>query len=142
MKSMIEMMISVLLLCTLHFLREGEISAGVIFLYFTLLYHLPIFFCCDLTDKFVTIRGTVIRSGDIHPFFTRLSFRCKTCNTIFSLEQPDGEYTLPTHCEATGAFSCNNTSFFEPLLCAPTNVVKDCRNIKIQDVLHCDVGES
>ncbi|CAL8091791.1 unnamed protein product [Orchesella dallaii] len=88
--------------------------------------------------KFVTIRGAVIRTGNIHPYCLRLAFRCQACDDEFVVEQPEGKYTPPTICKAE---ECKNTRayLFEPLESSSRTVMIDAKRIRVQDIQHCDM---
>ncbi|ODN04355.1 DNA helicase MCM8 [Orchesella cincta] len=91
-----------------------------------------------LLGKFVTIRGAVVRTGNIHPYCLRLAFRCKVCDDEFVIEQPEGKFTTPTVCKTE---ECKNTrtNLFEPLQSSPKTIMIDAKRIRVQDIQHCDI---
>lgn len=88
--------------------------------------------------KFITIKGAIVRTGNVRPFCRRLTFRCKVCETEFAIEQIEGRYTPPTVCKLEECTN-NNAFLFEVKEKASTTIVTDSRRIRVQDILHCDV---
>ena len=46
--------------------------------------------------KFVAIRGTVVRVGNIKPLCVQLAFSCSACGTEQGVPLPYGKFTSPT----------------------------------------------
>ncbi|OCT79262.1 hypothetical protein XELAEV_18026072mg [Xenopus laevis] len=50
----------------------------------------------SLYGKYVALRGTVVRVGNIKPLCTKMAFSCNMCGDIQCFPLPDGKYTVPT----------------------------------------------
>lgn len=98
-----------------------------------------IFFC--FSGKFVTIKGAIVRTGNIHPYCQRLTFHCRVCETEFAVEQPEGKYSCPAICKSEDCKN-NNTFLFEVRENAKSTLVIDSRKIRIQDILNRDVRDT
>lgn len=81
--------------------------------------------------KYISIRGTVVRVGNIKPLCTKMAFRCAACGEIQSIPLPDGKYNLPTKCPVS---ACRGKSF-APLRSSPLTVTVDWQLIKIQELM-------
>lgn len=81
--------------------------------------------------KYISIRGTVVRVGNIKPLCTKMAFRCAACGEIQSFPLPDGKYNLPTKCPVP---ACRGKSF-APLRSSPLTVTTDWQLIKIQELM-------
>ncbi|CAH6787822.1 Mcm8 [Phodopus roborovskii] len=81
--------------------------------------------------KYISIRGTVVRVGNIKPLCTKMAFRCAACGEIQSFPLPDGKYSLPTKCPVP---ACRGKSF-APLRSSPLTVTVDWQLIKIQELM-------
>ncbi|ERE71816.1 DNA replication licensing factor MCM8 [Cricetulus griseus] len=81
--------------------------------------------------KYISIRGTVVRVGNIKPLCTKMAFRCAACGEIQSFPLPDGKYNLPTKCPVP---ACRGKSF-TPLRSSPLTVTVDWQLIKIQELM-------
>ncbi|GFS16563.1 DNA helicase MCM8-like [Elysia marginata] len=66
-------------------------------------------FKANCFGKFVTIKGTVVRVGNIKPLCTVMGFRCASCSYVQAVNLPDGKYTLPTSCPVD---ECRGRTFF------------------------------
>ena len=53
-------------------------------------------------NQFITLVGTIVRTGAIKPLVTRMSFTCVKCNGTQIMTFAAGKYTHPTKCEAYG----------------------------------------
>ncbi|XP_057636985.1 DNA helicase MCM8 isoform X2 [Chionomys nivalis] len=71
--------------------------------------------------KYISVRGTVVRVGNIKPLCTKMAFRCAACGEIQSFPLPDGKYNLPTKCPVP---ACRGKSF-APLRSSPLTVTVD-----------------
>lgn len=76
--------------------------------------------------KYISVRGTVVRVGNIKPLCTKMAFRCAACGEIQSFPLPDGKYNLPTKCPVP---ACRGKSF-APLRSSPLTVTVDWQLIK------------
>ncbi|KAH0513946.1 DNA helicase MCM8 [Microtus ochrogaster] len=81
--------------------------------------------------KYISVRGTVVRVGNIKPLCTKMAFRCAACGEIQSFPLPDGKYNLPTKCPVP---ACRGKSF-APLCSSPLTVTVDWQLIKIQELM-------
>ncbi|CAO2578646.1 DNA helicase MCM8 [Lemmus lemmus] len=81
--------------------------------------------------KYISVRGTVVRVGNIKPLCTKMAFRCAACGEIQSFPLPDGKYNLPTKCPVP---ACRGKSF-APLRSSPLTVTVDWQLIKIQELM-------
>lgn len=63
----------------------------------------------NFMNKFVTIRGTVVRISSITPLATQMSFVCSSCQAIQTLKFIDGKYRTPTKCQT---IHCKNKTFY------------------------------
>lgn len=68
--------------------------------------------------KYISVRGTVVRVGNIKPLCTKMAFRCAACGEIQSFPLPDGKYNLPTK------VICSLTNFTFHLLSEGTSVYR------------------
>ena len=57
-----------------------------------------------LVTKFVTIRGTVVRVGNLKPMVSQMNFRCSRCDIVMSCFFEDGRFKNPEKCKS----DCND----------------------------------
>ncbi|XP_041418247.1 DNA helicase MCM8 isoform X1 [Xenopus laevis] len=92
----------------------------------------------SLYGKYVALRGTVVRVGNIKPLCTKMAFSCNMCGDIQCFPLPDGKYTVPTKCpvpECRGrSFTANRSS--------PLTVTVDWQTIKVQELMSDDQREA
>ncbi|XP_066495222.1 DNA helicase MCM8 isoform X2 [Tiliqua scincoides] len=88
--------------------------------------------------KYVALRGTVVRVGNIKPLCTKMAFICSACGNVQSFPLPDGKYTLPTKCPLP---VCHGRSF-TPDRSSPYTVTVDWQSIKIQELMADDQKEA
>ncbi|XP_071961751.1 DNA helicase MCM8-like [Antedon mediterranea] len=100
----------------------------------TQLKHIKASYC----GRFLAIKGTVVRVGNIKPICTRMAFQCNHCGDIQVLSLPDGRYTLPTKCLAP---ECKSRSFIPKRSSAHTETV-DWQMIKVQEMMTDDKREA
>ncbi|XP_033753343.1 DNA helicase MCM8-like [Pecten maximus] len=81
--------------------------------------------------KFVSIKGTVVRVGNIKPLCTRLAFECNSCGTVQSVSLPDGKYILPTRCPA---HECRSKTFV-PRRSSDLTQTIDWQTIRVQEIM-------
>ncbi|XP_029449349.1 DNA helicase MCM8-like isoform X2 [Rhinatrema bivittatum] len=88
--------------------------------------------------KYVSLRGTVVRVGNIKPLCIKMAFVCNICGDVQSHSLPDGKYTLPSKClgpECRGrSFTANRSS--------PLTVTVDWQSIKVQELMSDDQREA
>jgi DNA replicative helicase MCM subunit Mcm2 (Cdc46/Mcm family) len=92
--------------------------------------------CIDISGKFVTIRGAVVRTGNVRPQCSHMTFRCTECDSHFVTEQLEGRFTVPTRC---GTPDCGG-KIFQTMESESTTKLVDARKIRLQDIQHCDVS--
>jgi len=81
--------------------------------------------------KLVTIRGTVVRVGNVKPLVTHLAFNCTACKTQQVLELIDGKYTMPKKCVSP---ECRARTFVLDRNSCQTKTV-DSQTIKVQEIM-------
>ncbi|KAG5449865.1 DNA replication licensing factor mcm8 [Clonorchis sinensis] len=80
--------------------------------------------------RFISVKGIVVRVGQVDPVCHRLAFECAQCGTKQILILPaDGRYCVPTKCSTRG---CRSRSF-EPLLNHCDTMTIDTQMITIQE---------
>jgi DNA helicase MCM8 len=77
--------------------------------------------------KFVSIRGTVVRVGNIKPMVSQMDFQCVRCGVIFTCYFQDGKFKNPIKCPGS---NCKN-KIFEPIY--STSRTADWQRIRIQE---------
>ncbi|XP_043912385.1 DNA helicase MCM8 [Protopterus annectens] len=88
--------------------------------------------------KYVALRGTVVRVGNIKPLCIKMAFVCVACGDIQSLPLSDGKYSLPTKCQQS---DCRG-KLFTPDRSSPLTVTVDWQSIKIQELMSDDQREA
>ncbi|CAH1977529.1 unnamed protein product [Acanthoscelides obtectus] len=89
-------------------------------------------------SKLVTVKGTVIKAGQVKLVCQYLAFQCASCEGTQMITQSDGGYTLPTKCLTRG---CHSQKNFIPLHISPYNRIITWQSIKIQELMgneQCD----
>ncbi|KAK5581664.1 hypothetical protein RB653_001701 [Dictyostelium firmibasis] len=82
----------------------------------------------NLIDKFVSLKGTVIRVGNVKPLVTQMQFICVKCSTRTPTQYfTEGKVTFPSNCLGNG---CKG-KIFEPD--RSTAVTIDWQKIRIQE---------
>ncbi|XP_065324514.1 DNA helicase MCM8-like isoform X2 [Gordionus sp. m RMFG-2023] len=84
----------------------------------------------NLYQKYICIKGNVIRVGAIKPKCYKLAFECFKCKTIQARVLTDGKLSYPNHCNAD---ACNSRSF-SPLLDSSFNQFINSQTIKLQEL--------
>ncbi|CAG4978471.1 unnamed protein product [Parnassius apollo] len=79
--------------------------------------------------KLVTIKGTVIKVGNVGLICTSMAFECSSCHNIQAVIQPQGIFTVPNFCQ-----SCQSSHKFEPLQSSPFTTTTDWQVAKIQEI--------
>jgi DNA helicase MCM8 len=64
----------------------------------------------NLVEKFVSIRGNVVRVGPVRPLVIGITFDCRKCGARIPISFPDGRFTLPSGCPTQNC----RTRAFEP----------------------------
>ncbi|XP_026285524.1 DNA helicase MCM8 [Frankliniella occidentalis] len=80
--------------------------------------------------KLVSVRGTVIRVGNLKLSCVWMAFSCNTCSSIQCVRQPQGKYTLPTKCSSDG---CRARSF-APKHASPFTQTVNYQSIRLQEI--------
>lgn len=83
-----------------------------------------------LTGKLVSIRGTVIRVGNLKLLSVWMAFSCNNCGSIQCVRQPQGKYTLPTKCSGD---NCRSRAF-APKHSSPFTQTINYQSIKVQEI--------
>lgn len=65
----------------------------------------------DLTDKLVSVRGTVVKASTVKPLVVEMSFECGKCKEKIRRVFPDGKFSPPSICNLNGCKS----KIFNPL---------------------------
>lgn len=60
----------------------------------------------DVIDRFVAVRGNVVRVSAIRPLVTQMDFRCDKCLQPIPTRFLDGKYDPPQRCTATKGCRC------------------------------------
>ncbi|OWF54901.1 DNA helicase MCM8-like [Mizuhopecten yessoensis] len=81
--------------------------------------------------KFISIKGTVVRVGNIKPLCTRLAFECNSCGMVQSVSLPDGKYVLPTKCPSQ---ECRSKTFV-PRRSSDLTQTIDWQTIRVQEIM-------
>lgn len=64
-----------------------------------------------LTDKLVSVRGTVVKASTVRPLVVEMSFECGKCKQRIRRIFPDGKFSPPSICNLDGCKS----KIFNPL---------------------------
>eukprot|EP01118_Nematostelium_gracile_P001084 TRINITY_DN1109_c0_g1_i1.p1 TRINITY_DN1109_c0_g1~~TRINITY_DN1109_c0_g1_i1.p1 ORF type:complete len:629 (+),score=144.99 TRINITY_DN1109_c0_g1_i1:341-2227(+) len=82
-----------------------------------------------LVTKFVTIRGTVVRVGNLKPMVSQMNFRCSRCDIVMSCFFEDGKFKNPEKCVGNNCRS----KVFEPIFSSA--VTSDWQRLRLQELL-------
>ena len=82
-----------------------------------------------LKDKFVQIRGTVVRVGNIAPIVTEMIFKCTKCGGKQRKYFQEGNFSLPVTCKTN---SCRSRTFTTDITTAQTI---DWQKVRLQEIL-------
>lgn len=82
----------------------------------------------NFVDKFVALRGNVVRVSNIKPLVTSMYFDCARCGNRVLRYFPDGKYNPPIGCEG----KCKNKVFVPDRTSATTI---DWQKIRIQEIV-------
>ncbi|KAJ8924425.1 hypothetical protein NQ315_007221 [Exocentrus adspersus] len=89
--------------------------------------------------KLVSIKGTVIKVGQVKIICQYLAFSCSGCNGTQLVKQVDGVYTMPNSCPTQG---CRVQYNFTPLHLSPFNRTVSWQSIKIQELVTSQESEN
>ncbi|XP_046388865.1 DNA helicase MCM8 [Ischnura elegans] len=87
--------------------------------------------------KLVSIRGTIIRAGNIKLLCDWLAFECNTCQKVQCVRQPEGVYTQPHKCITKG---CRSKSF-APQRSSPLTQTVNWQSVRLQEIVGDDQRE-
>lgn len=62
----------------------------------------------DMTDKLVSVRGTVVKVSTVRPLVVQMSFDCAKCKTEVTRTFSDGKFSPPPSCNLNG---CKSKTF-------------------------------
>lgn len=62
----------------------------------------------DMTDKLVSVRGTVVKVSNVRPLVVQMNFNCAKCKYSILRIFPDGKFSPPTVCSLNG---CKSRTF-------------------------------
>ncbi|XP_005096787.1 DNA helicase MCM8 [Aplysia californica] len=88
-------------------------------------------FKANCYGKFVCVKGTVVRVGNIKPLCTTMAFQCASCSFIQAVSLPDGKYSVPTKCPAD---ECRGRTFFPCRSHKKTETI-DWQTIRVQEIM-------
>ncbi|XP_041352396.1 LOW QUALITY PROTEIN: DNA helicase MCM8-like [Gigantopelta aegis] len=81
--------------------------------------------------KFVCVKGTVVRVGNIKPLCMTMGFECAGCGTMQCVALPDGKYIMPTKCPST---ECRSRLFIPKRSSSFTETI-DWQTIRVQEII-------
>ena len=82
----------------------------------------------NFVDKFIALRGNVVRVSNIKPLVTSMAFKCVRCGNEIVRTFVDGKYNPPSSCEG----KCKN-KIFAPNRDKATAI--DWQKIRIQEIV-------
>jgi DNA helicase MCM8 len=82
----------------------------------------------NFIDKFVALRGNVVRVGNIKPLVLAMNFQCAKCGTTVDARFDDGRYAPPQECEGR----CKSRNFTPNRASIET---VDFQRIKLQEIV-------
>lgn len=87
--------------------------------------------------KLVSVRGTIIRVGNIKLLCVWMAFQCNTCHAMQCVKQPEGFFTQPAKCITEG---CRAKSF-TPLHSSPFTQTINWQSVRLQEIVADDQRE-
>ncbi|XP_065065027.1 DNA helicase MCM8-like [Rhopilema esculentum] len=81
--------------------------------------------------KLVSVRGTVVRVGNVKPLATHMTFICTSCQAQQVIELIDGKYSTPTRCVSP---ECRARTFIPDRNSSYTKTI-DSQVIKLQEIM-------
>jgi len=91
-----------------------------------------------LAGKFIAVRGTVVRAGNVRPLVVQGDFLCAHCGASQVVQFPDGKYSVPTSCPGAG---CKSRTF-ELQRSSPGTRSVDWQKIRLQELADDDSKDS
>ncbi|KJE94138.1 hypothetical protein CAOG_08824 [Capsaspora owczarzaki ATCC 30864] len=85
----------------------------------------------NAVGRLVSLRGTVVRVGNIKPQVVRLAFTCSKCDGTTVIALADGRYAVPSRCTTP---QCRGSSFV-PRRSDPDTIMVDWQTIRVQEIL-------
>ncbi|KAL0269654.1 UNVERIFIED_CONTAM: hypothetical protein PYX00_007309 [Menopon gallinae] len=89
--------------------------------------------------KLVSIKGTVIRVGNIKLVCTSMAFQCRLCSAVQTMKQSDGVYSVPKKCKRKG---CRSLTFLPQVSSHLTKTI-NWQCVRLQEIIadeHRDGG--
>jgi DNA helicase MCM8 len=90
----------------------------------------------NLVEKFIGVKGNVVRVTSVRPLVVALTFECRKCGARIPKCFPDGRYEAPTGCSNTGC----KTRLFEPDRSSARTI--DFQTIRLQEVMGTDAADA
>lgn len=81
--------------------------------------------------KLVSVKGTIIRVGNIKLSSVWVAFQCNACEALQCVRQPEGVYTIPTSCKSEGC-KCRT---FTPLKSSPFTQTVNWQCVRLQEIV-------
>uniref|UniRef100_A0A6N2LC87 Probable DNA helicase MCM8 n=1 Tax=Salix viminalis TaxID=40686 RepID=A0A6N2LC87_SALVM len=86
-------------------------------------------------DKFVSVRGSVVKVSNVRPLVVQMNFDCAKCKCSIFRIFPDGKFSPPTVCSLNGCKSRN----FNPIRSSARAI--DFQKIRLQELLRSEDHE-
>nr|CAD7574505.1 unnamed protein product [Timema californicum] len=87
--------------------------------------------------KLVSVRGTIIRVGNVKILCTWMAFLCNSCRAMQCIKQPEGIFTQPTSCTSD---DCRSRTF-SPLISSPYTQTVNWQSVRLQELVADDRRE-
>ncbi|PSN44603.1 DNA helicase MCM8 [Blattella germanica] len=87
--------------------------------------------------KLVSVRGTIIRVGNIKLLCVWMAFECNTCHAVQCVKQPEGYFTHPSKCITDGC----RAKFFTQLHSSPFTQTVNWQSVRLQEIVADDQRE-
>lgn len=58
-----------------------------------------------MTDKLVSVRGTIVKASTVRPLVVQMSFECTKCRSNIPRVFPEGKFSPPISCTLHGCKS-------------------------------------
>nr|CAD7462132.1 unnamed protein product [Timema tahoe] len=87
--------------------------------------------------KLVSVRGTIIRVGNVKILCTWMAFLCNSCRAMQCIRQPEGIFTQPTSCTND---DCRARTF-SPLISSPYTQTVNWQSVRLQELVADDRRE-
>ena len=92
----------------------------------------------NLIGKFISIKGTIVKSFAVKPIVKQMTFICISCNASMIEQFPDGKFKTPTKCMT---FGCKNRTFAPDRSSLNSTQTMDWQKIRIQEKLSEDQAD-